>query len=251
MTRDPTGDFDDGEPLSIHPCGKGKPQVGTRGRGRRRRKNGEPGRFALASVAQRVKSGLAHRFPLRHKSIGNVRLVGIAHLGLRWRRIGGFAPVTACRPRSSPGYRKGRQERVSDRQATSPEGALGQLDRPRRYHFSVTCLRAPCGLWTEADFGQRRELVCLVVERVRVIPARRGARFDPARVRLNIPLLDVVASETAARWGQARISTFPVARICPRPSTGDTPRPDAPGLWGRVRKDSALRGSHPVISLSN
>ncbi len=52
----------------------------------------------------------------------------------------------------------------------------------------------PRQLWTEADFGQRRELLRLVVERVRVRPARRGARFDPARVRLDIPLLDVVAS---------------------------------------------------------
>ncbi len=51
-------------------------------------------------------------------------------------------------------------------------------------------------LWAEADFGQRRELVRLVVERVRVMPARRGARFDPARVRLDIPLLVVVASST-------------------------------------------------------
>ncbi len=52
----------------------------------------------------------------------------------------------------------------------------------------------PRRLWAEADFGQRRELVRLVVERVRVMPARRGARFDPARVRLDIPLLHVVAS---------------------------------------------------------
>ncbi len=57
----------------------------------------------------------------------------------------------------------------------------------------------PRHLWTEADFGQRRELVRLVVERVRVMPARRVARFDPARVRLDIPLLDVVAPATAAR----------------------------------------------------
>ena len=54
----------------------------------------------------------------------------------------------------------------------------------------------PRRLWVEADFGQRRVLVRLVVERVRVMPARRGARFDPARVRLDIPLLDVVALAT-------------------------------------------------------
>ncbi len=52
----------------------------------------------------------------------------------------------------------------------------------------------PGRLWAEADFGQRRELVRLVVERVRVMPARRGARFDPARVQLDIPLVNAVAS---------------------------------------------------------
>ena len=29
-------------------------------------------------------------------------------------------------------------------------------------------------LWGEADFGQRRDLLRLIVERVRVLPARRG-----------------------------------------------------------------------------
>ena len=48
----------------------------------------------------------------------------------------------------------------------------------------------PRRLWAEADFGQRRELVRLVIKRIRVMPGRRGARFDPARVRLDIPLLD-------------------------------------------------------------
>ena len=52
----------------------------------------------------------------------------------------------------------------------------------------------PRRLWAEADFGQRRELVRLVVERVRVMPARRGARFDPGRVSLDIPILGVVAA---------------------------------------------------------
>jgi hypothetical protein len=37
---------------------------------------------------------------------------------------------------------------------------------------------------------------CAPSSRVRVMPARRGARFDPARVRLDIPLLDVVALAT-------------------------------------------------------
>ena len=47
----------------------------------------------------------------------------------------------------------------------------------------------PSQLWAEADFGQRRELVRLIVKRVTVMPARRGARFDPSRVRLDVPLL--------------------------------------------------------------
>ena len=47
----------------------------------------------------------------------------------------------------------------------------------------------PKQLWAEADFGQRRELVRLIVERVTVMPARRGARFDPSRVRIDVPLL--------------------------------------------------------------
>jgi len=50
-------------------------------------------------------------------------------------------------------------------------------------------------LWAEGDFGQRRELLRLIVERVRVLPARRGARFDPSRVRIDVPLLDVVRQD--------------------------------------------------------
>ena len=46
----------------------------------------------------------------------------------------------------------------------------------------------PRALWWHADFGQRRELVRLIVERVDVMPARRGARFDPSRLTLSIPL---------------------------------------------------------------
>ena len=47
----------------------------------------------------------------------------------------------------------------------------------------------PKQLWAEADFGQRRELVRLIVETVTVMPARRGARFDASRVRIDVPLL--------------------------------------------------------------
>jgi site-specific DNA recombinase len=54
----------------------------------------------------------------------------------------------------------------------------------------------PRRLWSEADFRQRRELVRLIVERVDVMPARRGARFDPRRVRLSISLAAGVASGT-------------------------------------------------------
>lgn len=48
----------------------------------------------------------------------------------------------------------------------------------------------PLQLWKEADFGQRRDLVRLIVKRVQVAPARRGARFDSSRVKLQIPVLD-------------------------------------------------------------
>ncbi len=47
----------------------------------------------------------------------------------------------------------------------------------------------PRRLWIGADFGQRRELVRLIVERVDVMRARKGARFDPTRVALTIPAL--------------------------------------------------------------
>jgi hypothetical protein len=50
----------------------------------------------------------------------------------------------------------------------------------------------PKQLWAEADLGQRRELVRLIVERADVMRARRGARFDPSRLRLEIPLLRAV-----------------------------------------------------------
>ncbi len=53
----------------------------------------------------------------------------------------------------------------------------------------------PRALWAEADFGQRPEFLRLIVERVRVLPARRGARFDPSRVRIDVPLLDGVLQD--------------------------------------------------------
>ncbi len=46
----------------------------------------------------------------------------------------------------------------------------------------------PRRLWFEADFSQRRELVRLIVERVDVMAARRGPRFDPSRIRVSVPL---------------------------------------------------------------
>ena len=69
-----------------------------------------------------------------------------------------------------------------------------QVDRESKQR--IVLHPEPRRLWDEADFGQRRELVRLVVEGVRVMPARRGARFDPAPVRLDIPLFDAVASST-------------------------------------------------------
>ncbi len=52
----------------------------------------------------------------------------------------------------------------------------------------------PKGLWSGADFGQRRELVRLIVERVDVMQARRGARFDSSRVEITftIPALPAI-----------------------------------------------------------
>ena len=54
----------------------------------------------------------------------------------------------------------------------------------------------PRRLWSSADFGQRRELVRLIIERADVMPARKGARFDPSRVRLTIPLADSAPETT-------------------------------------------------------
>ncbi len=75
---------------------------------------------------------------------------------------------------------------------TKPEREVerlhAQVDRESKQR--IVLHPDPRRLWAEADFGQRRELVRLVVKRIRVMPARRGARFDPARVRLDIALLD-------------------------------------------------------------
>ncbi len=66
----------------------------------------------------------------------------------------------------------------------------------------------PRQLWDEANFSQRRQLLRLVVGRVDVMPARRGARFDPSRLRLEIPLLPTLP-ETSGRASSQ--SGIPVA----------------------------------------
>lgn len=50
----------------------------------------------------------------------------------------------------------------------------------------------PTRLWSGADFGQRGEMV----ERVDVTPARKGARFDPSRVKLAIPFASLAQEGT-------------------------------------------------------
>ncbi len=62
----------------------------------------------------------------------------------------------------------------------------GILDRASKQR--VILHPDPRLLWAEAHLRQRRELLWLIVERVDVMPARRGARFDPSRLRLEIPL---------------------------------------------------------------
>ena len=52
----------------------------------------------------------------------------------------------------------------------------------------------PRTLWAEADFHQRRDLVQLIIERVDVLGGRPGARFDPTRLALRIPLLHSISS---------------------------------------------------------
>ncbi len=57
----------------------------------------------------------------------------------------------------------------------------------------------PRQLWAEAHFQQRRHLVQLIVKRLDVGPARRGARFDPSRLELGIPLLNGIRACHAFR----------------------------------------------------
>ena len=58
----------------------------------------------------------------------------------------------------------------------------------------------PRRLWIGADFGQRRELVRLIVERVDVMQARRGARFDSSRVEITF----TIPAPPAIRKGESR-----------------------------------------------
>ncbi len=45
----------------------------------------------------------------------------------------------------------------------------------------------PRAFWTEADFGQRRDLVRLMIQRVEVMPGRSALRrFDASRVRIQV-----------------------------------------------------------------
>ena len=51
----------------------------------------------------------------------------------------------------------------------------------------IVILPDPRANWAEADIAQRRELVRLLVERVTILPARRGLpRFDPGRIRMGL-----------------------------------------------------------------
>jgi hypothetical protein len=52
----------------------------------------------------------------------------------------------------------------------------------------------PRQLWAEAASPAAARSVRLVVERAEAMPARRGARFDPSRLRLEIPLLSAVST---------------------------------------------------------
>ena len=62
------------------------------------------------------------------------------------------------------------------------------VDRASKHRASVH--PDPRARWAEVDLRQRRELLRLIVRRAEVMPARRGARFDPSRLKLEIPLLD-------------------------------------------------------------
>ena len=45
--------------------------------------------------------------------------------------------------------------------------------------------------WTEADFGQRRDLIGLMIQRVEVMPGRPALRrFDASRVRVHVSTVE-------------------------------------------------------------
>ena len=56
----------------------------------------------------------------------------------------------------------------------------------------------PRRLWSGADFGRRREMVRLIVERVDVTPARKGSRFEPSRLRLTVPFAPSAPDDACA-----------------------------------------------------
>ena len=89
-----------------------------------------------------------------------------------------------------------------EREVERLHGVVDQASKQR-----VILHPEPRELWGQADFGQRRELLRLIVERVDVMPARRGARFDPSRVRLEIPLLSVVAAAAPSAGGADKHSS--------------------------------------------
>ncbi len=60
----------------------------------------------------------------------------------------------------------------------------------------------PRKLWAESDLRQGRELVGRIVQRVEVMPARRGACFDPSRLRLEIPLFSLIPPPALVGEGQ-------------------------------------------------
>ncbi len=86
----------------------------------------------------------------------------------------------------------------------------------------------PRQLWSGADFGQRRELARLIVERVDVMQARRGARFDPSRVAITNPgparRLARASSATSGRLARWRNNSRPAAEGKLSTSSGIGPR---------------------------
>lgn len=69
-----------------------------------------------------------------------------------------------------------------------------EIDRLRQLVDDATKQRVvlhadPRAYWASADIVQRRELVRLLVQRVTIVPARRGMpRFDPSRVDIELRL---------------------------------------------------------------